>query len=346
MVKRITGNGLGVNLLKLHGTLELRFTADATYTVFHKLQCEDTVDTEQIEQDRLEMYLEKVDGILDVTYRGEGGSKLSFRHDGRVVGTYGVDNGVKTGKQNKKRHATQEDTKTQTLGKKTRSITMQTSTPLTTHIGTQTRLPIKATYLDKIAADTPTFTTAVTMIFDKFNESYDASHLKREASPPTDHKAYTHIYIEGYRNAEEDGGGQEGRLHIDLLNHVLIWESYNAYNQGVCVTLDRLEFPKCLYKILAYGVVGYRKLESIHCFGDYQLFLCLPKSRHGVFTMDYESLEAKIFGTTAESGNDRYYLTGCEGIKIAVAAARECLEWREKNGGGGLKVEDDVICLE
>ncbi|PZC92418.1 hypothetical protein A1F95_08043 [Pyrenophora tritici-repentis] len=224
MVKRITGNGLGVNLLKLHGTLELRFTADATYTVFHKLQCEDTVDTEQIEQD--------LDGILDVTYRGEGGSKLSFRHDGRVVGTYGVDNGVKTGKQNKKRHATQEDTKTQTLGKKTRSITMQTSTPLTTHIGTQTRLPIKATYLDKIAADTPTFTTAVTMIFDKFNESYDASHLKREASPPTDHKAYTHIYIEGYRNAEEDGGGQEGRLHIDLLNHVLIWESYNAYNQG------------------------------------------------------------------------------------------------------------------
>ncbi|EFQ91432.1 hypothetical protein PTNB73_07216 [Pyrenophora teres f. teres] len=349
MVKRITGNGLGVNLIKLHGTLELLFTADATYTVFHKIQCEDTVDTAQIEQARetahgqpvislgLEMYLEKVDGILDVAYRGEGGSTLSFKHDGHVTGANGVDDGIKPGKQSKKRHATQEDTKTQTLSKRTRSVKTQTSIPLTTHRGTQTSFPIKPAYLDGRAADTPAFTAAVTTIFDTFNESYDESCLKREGPPSTDHKAYTHIFIEGYRNTEEDGG-QEGRLHIDLLNHFLIWESYDEYEQGVRLTLDRLDFPKC--------VVGYRKLKSTHCFGDYQFFLCLPKSRHDIFTMDYKSLEAKIFGSMADSGNDRYYLTGWEGIKIAIAAARECLAWRVKNDAAGLKVEDDMICLE
>jgi hypothetical protein len=98
MVKHLCDGGLGVNLVKLNGKLQLRFAADASQTVHHTILGTDTDDTASMEHAReaaygqlvmslgLEMYLEEVNGILDLTFQGSIGSTLAFKYDGRQAG--------------------------------------------------------------------------------------------------------------------------------------------------------------------------------------------------------------------------------------------------------------------
>jgi hypothetical protein len=89
----------------------------------------------------------------------------------------------------------------------------------------------------------PTFTNAVATVFQTFNEPRDPYRQKRQAEPAADYRAYKHIFIEGYRNG--DGKEEEGRLHVDLAHHVLLWESYDDYEGGAKLTLDRFDLPRC-----------------------------------------------------------------------------------------------------
>ena len=88
-----------------------------------------------------------------------------------------------------------------------------------------------------------TFTNAVATVFQTFNEPRDPYRQKRLAEPGADYRAYKHIFIEGYRNG--DNKEEEGRLHIDLAHHVLLWESFDDYEGGAKLTLDRLDLPRC-----------------------------------------------------------------------------------------------------
>lgn len=88
-----------------------------------------------------------------------------------------------------------------------------------------------------------TFTNAVATVFQTFNEPRDPYRQKRLAESAAGYRAYKHIFIEGYRNG--DNKEEEGRLHIDLAHHVLLWESYDDYDGGAKLTLDRLDLPRC-----------------------------------------------------------------------------------------------------
>ena len=90
---------------------------------------------------------------------------------------------------------------------------------------------------------TQTFTDAVATVFQTFNETQEPYRQKREAELAADYRAYKHISIEGYRNG--DNLEEEGRLHINLAHHILLWESYDDYEGGAKLTLDRIELPQC-----------------------------------------------------------------------------------------------------
>jgi hypothetical protein len=172
--------------------------------------------------------------------------------------------------------------KVQTLPPVTKNVGVQTSRPSRKHAATQTKVPRKIsagvqttnateagsqdnnlfpTFVDlteqeeRISApendtleQTPaelgaaqTFTNAVATVFQTFNEPRNPYRQKRQAEAAADYRAYKHIFIEGYRNG--DGKEEEGRLHVDLAHHVLIWESYDDYDGGAKLTLDRLDLP-------------------------------------------------------------------------------------------------------
>jgi hypothetical protein len=88
-----------------------------------------------------------------------------------------------------------------------------------------------------------TFTDAVVTVFQTFSEPQDLYRKKRQAEPAADYRVYKHIFIEGYRNGDDKE--EEGRLHIDLAHHILLWESYDDYEGGAKLTLDRFDLPRC-----------------------------------------------------------------------------------------------------
>jgi hypothetical protein len=67
-----------------------------------------------------------------------------------------------------------------------------------------------------------TFTNAVATVFQTFNEPRNPYRQKRQVQPAADYRAYKHIFIEGYRNGDDKE--EEGRLHVYLTHHILIWE--------------------------------------------------------------------------------------------------------------------------
>jgi hypothetical protein len=76
-----------------------------------------------------------------------------------------------------------------------------------------------------------TFTDAVATVFQTFNEPQDPYRKKRQAEPAADYRAYKHIFFEGYRNGDDKE--EEGRLHIDLAHHILLWGSYDDCEGGL-----------------------------------------------------------------------------------------------------------------
>ncbi|KAF2031312.1 hypothetical protein EK21DRAFT_99859 [Setomelanomma holmii] len=177
---------------------------------------------------------------------------------------------------------TMRDAKIQTVSQATRSAKIQTTAPFVKHAGVQIRakcmigtgvqtstksvsleeeldlfpnvvdltehdetIPIMNYPEDKfttVAGSAHTFTNAVATVFQTFNEPRDPYRQKRQAEPAADYRAYKHIFIEGYRNGDEKE--EEGRLQVDLVHHVLLWESYNEYEDGAKLTLDRLDLPR------------------------------------------------------------------------------------------------------
>jgi hypothetical protein len=196
MVKHLCGSGLGVNLIKLNGRLELRFAADALHTVHYTIHGADTDDTTPMEHAReaaygqpvmslgLEMYLEEVNGILELTFQGSVGSTLAFKYDGRQAGgmlglgddiemdpderravnlVHGVhDAGEMVGSAKASTHPQKEvgtvrnatrDAQVQTLSPPMRNARTQTLKPLITHVGIQTRVRRTVSIGVQVAAD-------------------------------------------------------------------------------------------------------------------------------------------------------------------------------------------------
>jgi hypothetical protein len=304
MVRRIDCNGLNLSVIKLNGRLDLRFSTDVTYTAQYSLQGTDTEDTMQMEYVResaagqpvislgLEMFLEDVDGFLEVRFEGLVGSTLAFEFDGRefrevegldepLPGNISTDDAIADSSIARK---STRDAKMQTLDQGTRHARTQTVPATVTDQGIQTKPkcmvsigiqapaninPVEQTsqlfpnIVDLIEQDVlapfikkelrspsqeklavaHTFTNAVETVFQTFNEPRDPYRLKRQAEPAANYRAYKHIFIEGYRNG--DGKDEEGRLHVDLVHHVLLWESYDDYEGGARLTLDRLDLPRC-----------------------------------------------------------------------------------------------------
>jgi hypothetical protein len=178
------------------------------------------------------------------------------------------------------------DAKVQTINQKTRNAKVQTIAPNFTHAGVQTKRKRMVNTGAQTAAATNklhnasgpfpstidrfsrhevsramktlpevahTFTNAVATVFQTFNEPHDPYRQKRQAEPAADYRAYKHIFIEGYRNG--DGKEEEGRLHVDLAHHVLLWESYDNYEGGAKLTLDRLDLPRCK-SLLVFSMPG------------------------------------------------------------------------------------------
>jgi hypothetical protein len=323
MPRRIDDNGLVLNLVKLNGRLELRFTPDNTFSAqytLHGTDVDDTIDMGYARESAagqpvvslgLEMFVENAPGFLEVRLEGGIGSTLAFQYDGRtfenpltypnnttadlnavlggpidamettsaqqpLAATLFAEQGYKM-----TRSATR-NAKVQTLLPVTKNVGVHTSRPSRKHAATQTKVPRKIsagvqttnateagsqdnnlfpTFVDLTEQEehisssnndtleqTPTepsaaqtFTNAVATVFQTFNEPRNPYRQKRQAEHAADYRAYKHIFIEGYRNG--DGKEEEGRLHVDLAHHVLIWESYDDYDGGAKLTLDRLNLP-------------------------------------------------------------------------------------------------------
>lgn len=256
------------------------------------------------------MFLEDVQGFVEVRFDGAIGSTLSFHYDGRSYEDLpNLDADVQAvpflaprapcapvapivpllGMQEvqQSRNATK-DAKSQTVGTDNRSVKTQTAAPDVANASVQTKTrsttstSVKATATastpkpelkpsptivdlteqddivpalkqeisnDPIEANSHhTFTSAIATIFQTFNEPRDPYRQKRQAETAADYRAYKHIFIEGYRNG--DGKEEEGRLHVDLNHHVLLWKSYDDYEGGAKLTLDRLDLPRCKNPLL------------------------------------------------------------------------------------------------
>jgi hypothetical protein len=90
-------NGFGLHIVKLNGILDISFSCKSTVTTGaadYNFQGADTVDTEQITTahqeafgERLcsrdmDLYLEQVQGVLDMHFEGARGEVITFRYDG------------------------------------------------------------------------------------------------------------------------------------------------------------------------------------------------------------------------------------------------------------------------
>ncbi|KAF2823348.1 hypothetical protein CC86DRAFT_66335 [Ophiobolus disseminans] len=394
MVRRIDSNGLSLNLVKLNGKLELRFTFDNTFTAqytFHGTDIDDTVEMEYAREAAagqpvvslgLEMFLENVDGYLEVRFDGAIGSTLSFPYDDRDfddLPTFheNLQPGPLASSSNpsasaapiipfltmqevQQMRATTRDAKIQTTNQETRNAKTQTIAPLMLNASIQTKTVRIASTTDQTIATTGiskrkaklfptivdlteqdeltpvakmsppehptqpevahTFTNAVSTIFQTFNETRDPYRQKRQAEPAADYRAYKHIFIEGYRNG--DGKEEEGRLHVGLAHHVLLWESYDDYEGGAKLTLDRLDVPGC--------EVSHKCLKTVHYFGDHTLQLYQRKARNVIFSMDYKGKETKIYGNNMGNGDERFHFEGEDRVQVVVDAIEDCLRYRAK----------------
>jgi hypothetical protein len=94
MVRRMNSDGLCLSIVKLNGTLELRFTTDTSFGVQDVIPGTDFNETVETGEAReaasgqpivslgLEMFLEGVDGVLEVHFKGDKSSMLAFQYDG------------------------------------------------------------------------------------------------------------------------------------------------------------------------------------------------------------------------------------------------------------------------
>jgi hypothetical protein len=78
------------------------------------------------------------------------------------------------------------------------------------------------------------------------------------------------------------------------------------------------------------GEVGYRRLKHSHSFGDYQLYLSIPKKKNYIFSMDYSSTDSKIDGNDVGSRDERFHFMGSERFQAVLAANQECLDYKVK----------------
>jgi hypothetical protein len=169
--------------------------------------------------------------------------------------------------------STTREAKVQTASQGIRHVGEQSVRPFVTHVGVQISAGIHTTSATECAHQEPNpfsrivdlteeeepiiankhepasaepesvYTNAVATKFQTFKKPRKPYCQKRQAASPADYRAYKHIFIEGYHNG--DGKEEEGRLHIDLAHHVLTWESYDDYDGGFKLTLDRLDLPRC-----------------------------------------------------------------------------------------------------
>jgi hypothetical protein len=98
MVKHLCRSGLGVNLIKLNGRLELRFAADALHTVHHTIHGADADDTTPMEHAREAIYgspsylwawrciLKRSMAFSSLRFRAVSAATLAFKYDGRQAG--------------------------------------------------------------------------------------------------------------------------------------------------------------------------------------------------------------------------------------------------------------------
>ncbi|KAH4945432.1 hypothetical protein HBI23_027330 [Parastagonospora nodorum] len=255
-----------------------------------------------------------------------------------------------------------DDAKVQSLRQGTRSAQVQTMETLVTHSGVQTkrkrivntgaqdatapRPPRKMSAFMPPNVDIPgmqqststetnstwkrltpstevphTFTNAVATVFQTFNEPRDPYCQKRLAEPAADYRAYKHIFIEGYRNGDDKE--EEGRLHVDLAHHVLLWESYDDYDRGAKLTLDRLDLPRC--------EVVHKHLEHAHYFGDHTIQLSQNNSDCTFFCMDYKIYETRIYGNIVGNGDERFHFQGDGRVLVVLDAIEKCLELKARS---------------
>jgi hypothetical protein len=91
-------NGFGVHIVKLNGNLSVRFTPNNALIANYTFQGSDTVDTEKMTTAHqkasgeplllrdLELYLEQVQGMLDLRFEGARGDVITFKYDGQPKG--------------------------------------------------------------------------------------------------------------------------------------------------------------------------------------------------------------------------------------------------------------------
>ncbi|KAF2691641.1 hypothetical protein K458DRAFT_381487 [Lentithecium fluviatile CBS 122367] len=157
-------------------------------------------------------------------------------------------------------------------------------------------------------------------IFATFNE-HSSNPLKRPAENEAgDYRAYKHVFVEGYRTGPGDDHNEEGRLHIDLAHHEMIWESYDDFEGGTRVTLDRLSLPAC--------VVENVPLETAHFFSDNSLHLCCAYKRNYAsnsisFSMGYSRKDNRVFVNNTGTGAERFYFTGEDKMQVAIDAVQD-----------------------
>ncbi|KAF2254707.1 hypothetical protein BU26DRAFT_143854 [Trematosphaeria pertusa] len=303
MPTRFNNNkGLALQILKLNGQLGIHFTSNdnspaADYT-FQDSELEDTGEMKAARQiafglslrsQGLELYLEEANGIVDLKFEGASGGLLSVEHDGRAY-EQGLE-AVQTGVDYMGFARVKQEPKTTPAA----GITEPSDDP------------------------SPAGTLEV---FTSFNEPATAStsnESKEVACPGAPYHAYKHIYLEGYRTGPGSDYNEEGRLHIDLSRHKLIWESCDEYEGGTRITLECFDLPACAVENLP--------LKNAHFFGDHSLKLCYGDGRAEVaFAMDYCEKECKVFGNNVGTGNARFYFTAEDKIQVVLDAVQECLE--------------------
>jgi hypothetical protein len=322
MVRCINSNGLCLSTVKLNGTLELRFTTDTSFGIqhiMHGMDMEDNLETEEaceaatgipIVSLGLEMFLEGVDGVLEVRFEGDKDRMLALQYDGcdsedivtqdekirpglsgkldgflgrlgppgaqlKVVGaTHGSQTTLSTTRDLKILAISRKirSAKPRTIGALVHQASVQTQSTSMFGAGVQPETTADSPTKEKIlffpfmdlteqdnltllpegmvqghisheSKVSNTFTKAVATIFQTSNEPRDLYRPKRQAEPAADYRTYKHIFIEGYRNG--DGKEEEGRLHVHFHHHVLLWESYEDYEGGTKLTLDRLNLARC-----------------------------------------------------------------------------------------------------
>ncbi|KAF1958604.1 hypothetical protein CC80DRAFT_502551 [Byssothecium circinans] len=339
---------LALHVVQLNGKLTVSITTADTLVTRYIFQGSDIEATDQIKDARssavgdcihvrgLEVYLEQVRGFLDLRFQSMSGDMLSFQYKGRKEKDSGE---IRSQENDGPSKRVEKDGPAKGGG--------YASGPIPLHLGKDDEDGIQdkmevSTMKKKTASDESDeseedingeegesnigakklFPKGIVSVFETFNEpesdDTEDTDLQNTLKRPSDdinhgeHRAYKHIFMEGYRTSPGDDNC-EGRLHIDLANHEIFWESCDEFEWGTRLIVDRLNLPACKFSsitIICY--IDNVPLPKPHHFGDHTLQLCRVPKRSRVnasvaFSMDHKNEESNIWANNTGTGEVRRY---------------------------------------